>query len=82
MAVLIFAGRVGQIPKHTDVATDLRTIIDKVDAAIIALPHNLNAGFSRELLNAGTSILVEKSEAFTADRRRWGQSSPSWSHFQ
>ena len=48
------------------VATDFREIIGKVDAAIIALPHSLNAGVSCELLDAGISILVEKPMALTA----------------
>jgi predicted dehydrogenase len=47
-----------------NVATDFREIIGKVDAAIIALPHNLNAEVSRELLNTGVSVLVEKPMAF------------------
>jgi UDP-N-acetylglucosamine 3-dehydrogenase len=49
-----------------NVATDFREIIGKVDAAIIALPHNLNAEVSRELLNTGVSVLVEKPMAFNA----------------
>jgi len=47
-----------------NVAADFREIIGKVDAAIIALPHNLNAEVSRELLNSGISVLVEKPMAF------------------
>lgn len=48
------------------VATDFREVIGKVDAAIVALPHNLNAGVSWELLNEGISVLVEKPMALTA----------------
>jgi predicted dehydrogenase len=49
-----------------NVVTDFREIIGKVDAAIVALPHNLNADVSRELLNGGVSVLVEKPMAFNA----------------
>jgi predicted dehydrogenase len=49
-----------------NVATDFRQIIGKVDAAIIALPHKLNADVTRELLNGGVSVLVEKPMAFNA----------------
>src|SRR5262245_63404588 len=48
-----------------NVATDFREIIGKVDAAIIALPHRFNAGVSRELLDRGISVLVEKPMAVT-----------------
>jgi predicted dehydrogenase len=51
------------IPK---VAAEFREVIGKVDAAIVALPHKLNADVSRELLNEGISVLVEKPMAFTA----------------
>lgn len=49
-----------------NVATDFREIIGKVDAAIVALPHALNADVSCELLNNGVSVLVEKPMAFNA----------------
>jgi predicted dehydrogenase len=49
-----------------NVATDFREIVGQVDAAIVALPHNLNAEVSRELLNRGVSVLVEKPMAFNA----------------
>jgi len=48
------------------VASDFREIIGKVDAAIVALPHDLNASVSCELLNEGISVLVEKPMALNA----------------
>jgi predicted dehydrogenase len=48
------------------VTADFREIIGKVDAAIVALPHSLNASVSSELLNAGISVLVEKPMALHA----------------
>ena len=48
------------------VSQDYREVIDKVDAAIIALPHNLHAVVSIQLLKAGIHVLVEKPMAMTA----------------
>ena len=51
------------IPRVSD---NHRTIIGDVDAAIIALPHSLNARVARELLGEGISVLVEKPMAVSA----------------
>ena len=45
----------------------IHEMIGKVDAAIIALPHNLNARVSEEFLTSGIPILVEKPLAVTAE---------------
>ena len=52
------------IPYFTD---DYRNIFDKVDAVIIALPHNLHAQVSIEFLRRGIHVLCEKPMALTAD---------------
>jgi predicted dehydrogenase len=51
------------IPRVSD---NHRTIIGDVDAAIIALPHSLNARVAGELLGEGISVLVEKPMAVSA----------------
>jgi predicted dehydrogenase len=52
------------------VFADYREIIGGVDAAIIALPHNLNAHVASEFLTAGIPILVEKPLAVTAEEAK------------
>lgn len=52
------------IPYYTD---DYHKIFDKVDAVIIALPHNLHAPVSIEFLQRGIHVLCEKPMALTAD---------------
>lgn len=62
-------GKAKRIAKKVNVpfvSTDYRDVINKVDAAILALPHNLHASVSIELLNAGIHVLVEKPMAMTA----------------
>jgi predicted dehydrogenase len=44
------------VPRVSD---DYRTILGDVDAAIVALPHRLNARVATELLRNGISVLVE-----------------------
>jgi NAD-dependent oxidoreductase involved in siderophore biosynthesis len=48
------------------VSHDYRTIVGDVDAAIIALPHSLNARVAREMLGERISVLVEKPMAVGA----------------
>ena len=51
------------VPNVTD---DYRKIIDKVDVAIITLPHHLHAPVAIDLLQHGIHILVEKPMAMNA----------------
>ena len=46
---------------------DIQSIIGKVDAAIIALPHKLHHPITVELLDQGLHVLVEKPMALTLD---------------
>jgi len=48
------------VPIVTD---DYREILDKVDAAIVALPHHLHAPVTVDLLQRGIHVLVEKPMA-------------------
>jgi len=48
-----------------EVATDIEAAIGSVDAAIVALPHNLHAPVCSRLLKAGIHTLVEKPMALT-----------------
>lgn len=48
------------------VAEDYRQVWDKADAAIVALPHNLHAPVSIDLLTHGIHVLVEKPMALSA----------------
>ena len=52
------------VPYYTD---DYHNIFDKVNAVIIALPHNLHAPVSIEFLQQGIHVLCEKPMALTAD---------------
>ena len=61
--------RVSQLGKEynvTTVSTDYNDIVDKVDAAIIALPPYANASVSTQLMKAGIHAFVEKPMAMTA----------------
>lgn len=49
--------------KIPSVSADYRDIVGKADSAILALPHNLHASVSIELLNAGIHVLIEKPMA-------------------
>ena len=46
-------------------ATDYRTILDRVDAVLIALPHHLHHPVTLECLSAGKHVLLEKPMANT-----------------
>lgn len=46
-------------------ATDYRQIIDRVEAAVIALPNSLHAPVAVDLLRRGIHVLVEKPMALT-----------------
>ena len=61
------AERLASIYGVRNILADYHEIIGKVDAAIVALPHNLNARVSQELLTSGIPILVEKPLAVTAE---------------
>src|SRR5690349_14341563 len=50
------------------VYADYKDIIGRVDAAIIALPHNMNAFVSKEFLTKDVPVLVEKPLAVTAEQ--------------
>jgi predicted dehydrogenase len=47
--------------------TDFTTLRERVDAAIVALPNDLNAMVATRLLEAGISVLVEKPAALTVE---------------
>jgi predicted dehydrogenase len=47
--------------------TDFTTLCGRVDAAIVALPNDLNAMVATRLLQAGISVLVEKPAALTVE---------------
>jgi len=46
-------------------ATDYREVFDHIDAAIIAVPHNLHHPIGMDLLQAGKHLLMEKPLAIT-----------------
>lgn len=48
-----------------DFATDYRDVLDRVEAAVIALPNSLHAPVAVDLLRRGTHVLVEKPMALT-----------------
>ena len=50
-----------------ETVNDIQSIIGKVDAAIIALPHKLHHPITVELLDQGLHVLVEKPMALTLD---------------
>src|SRR5262249_2572158 len=50
--------------------TDFTTLRERVDAAIVALPNDLNAMVATRLLQAGISVLVEKPAALTIESAR------------
>lgn len=53
--------------KVANTATDIHDILGKVDAAIVALPHDLHAPISIELMQNGIHVLVEKPMAMSSD---------------
>jgi predicted dehydrogenase len=52
------------------VETDFTTLRGRVDAAIVALPNDLNAMVATQLLQAGISVLVEKPAALNVESAR------------
>lgn len=46
-----------------EAATDYRAVLDRVDAAVIALPNSLHAPVAIDLLRRGVPVLVEKPMA-------------------
>ena len=45
--------------------SDIQSVLGKVDAAIVALPHKLHHPITVELLSQGLHVLVEKPMALT-----------------
>src|SRR5690348_2987334 len=52
------------------VFTNYHDMVGKIDAAIVALPHNLNAAVSKDFIANGIPILVEKPLGVTAEEAR------------
>jgi predicted dehydrogenase len=50
--------------------TDFTTLHERVDAAIVALPNDLNARVATRLLQTGISVLVEKPAALNVENAR------------
>jgi predicted dehydrogenase len=50
--------------------TDFTTLHERVDAAIVALPNDLNARVASRLLQTGISVLVEKPAALNVESAR------------
>jgi predicted dehydrogenase len=50
--------------------TDFTTLRERVDAAIVALPNDLNARVASRLLQTGISVLVEKPAALNVESAR------------
>ena len=50
-----------------DLAEDYHEVVDRAEAAIVALPHYLHAPVSVDLLSQGIHVLVEKPMALTGD---------------
>ena len=59
------ARSIGSVLGADVVSSDFRDCIGKVDGVVLALPHYLHSRFSREFLNEGTSVLVEKPLALS-----------------
>lgn len=53
------------LPGDTIVATDYREVLDKIDAALLVLPHQLHHSATLECLAAGKHVMVEKPMANT-----------------
>jgi predicted dehydrogenase len=61
--------RAGTLAKNFQVpgiSEDYRDVIGRIDAAVLALPHNLHAPVGLELLKAGIHVLVEKPMAMSS----------------
>jgi predicted dehydrogenase len=48
-------------------ATELESVIDEIDAAVIATPHDTHYGISQTLIAAGKHVLCEKPMTVTPD---------------
>ena len=62
------AGRARTVAERFGVpafSTDYREVLDRVDAAVIALPNSLHAPVAIDLLRRGIHVLVEKPMALT-----------------
>jgi predicted dehydrogenase len=49
-----------------EAATDYRAVLDRIDAAVIALPNSLHAPVAVDLLKRGIHVLVEKPMALSS----------------
>src|SRR5581483_11001668 len=59
------ASRLASLFGVPHVASDFRTVIGQVDAAIVGVPHHLHASVANALLDARVPVLVEKPMALT-----------------
>jgi predicted dehydrogenase len=51
----------------TTIATDLEQVLDKVDAAVVATPHDTHSRISKLLFSAGKHVLCEKPITVTPE---------------
>ncbi|MBN1445292.1 MAG: Gfo/Idh/MocA family oxidoreductase [Candidatus Omnitrophica bacterium] len=51
--------------KNAKASTDLRSVLNEMDAVLISLPHNLHHSVGMECLKAGKHVLMEKPLAMT-----------------
>ena len=59
------AGRLAAAFGVPRIASDFRTVIGQVDAAIVGVPHHVHASVAGALLDARVPVLVEKPMALT-----------------
>ena len=65
-AVDVDEARARQVHEHLPdvrVASDYRSVLDQVDAALVVLPHHLHHPVARDCLVAGKHVLLEKPMA-------------------
>jgi len=61
------AAKVAELAGGAEAATDYRDVLDKIDAALLVLPHHLHHAVAKDCLEAGKHVLVEKPLANTEE---------------